>query len=130
MHTDTYQGATAVTLSEFIPTKNFRIVENKTRHVSGGISEIRVKIKTERPFEQSLTYPLANDHRIYGFVKQNDRLREELREAAITRIELYDWDDQFMMFFNYESQTKKAFRVKIEEVKSLLEHCLRPNILS
>ncbi len=121
-----YDGATQISLAEYIPVDNFRIVSSEHRHIPAGISEVYVKIRVESKFEKSLTKVTSKNGRIYGFVRKNDKLKQESKELKISVIELIDWEESFVLFINFSDKTKKAFQIDSNEVKSLLENCLKP----
>ncbi len=124
---DSYKNAEQVTLSDYIPADKFRTVTSDCRHIGGGYSEIPVEIHMKPAFVKTLSFKVDWDGIVYGYVRSKREVSEKLGGFPSLRlITISDWDGQFRMIFEgTEENNEKPFFVKPEEVRELLENCLR-----
>ncbi|MGN0610487.1 MAG: hypothetical protein ACI4JI_01775 [Ruminiclostridium sp.] len=119
-----YEYAEFISLEKILPCKNFRIVPGEYKDIPGGISEVRVTIDVKKPFGDDLSFKVSASGRIYGWIRtQGDDI---LQSVGAKRIELIDWSDKFLMLIVVGGENKTAYYVDSNEVKNLLENCLRP----
>lgn len=115
-----------ITLEEYIPAEKFRLVGSEAKDIPGGFTEIKVKLDISEHFASTLNFKTSRSGQLYGWVRACDKLKIENTVNKIHKIELYDWKEKFFMLFIYTSGSKRGFYVKSEDVKYLLEHCMRP----
>lgn len=121
-----YNDAKFVTLGEFITPDKFRTILPEYRKIGGGVSEIPVEIQTKPPFTKSLSFKVGWDGIIYGYVRGKKEISAKLGGIpTIVKITVTDWDDRFLMVFEGNENEEIPFFVKSEEVRDLLENCLR-----
>jgi hypothetical protein len=124
---NSYKNAEHITLSDYIPADKFRTVISEYRHIGGGYSEIPVEIHMKPEFVKTLSFKVDWDGVVYGHVRGKRDILEKLSEfSSIRLITISDWDGQFRVIFEGTEENKeKAFFVKPEEVRELLENCFR-----
>ena len=123
-----YKNAERVSLFDFIEIARFRTVLHEQYDEPHGISEIPVEIEMKNKFAKTLSFHVPWDCLLYGFVRQNEKLKainQAEGEKAIKLVSLHDWDKNFLMLIETKSGDK-AFFVESEDVKKLLEGCMRP----
>ena len=121
-----YETAVYAVLEEYIPVEFFRTVLFQQSKNTAGITEIPVEIELENKFMKTLAFPIPWDGKMYGYVRKNELLCEISKNKKITLISLHDWNDKFLMLIERaEEKEEVPFFVKSEEVKNLLENCMR-----
>ena len=121
-----YNDAKFVALDEFITPDRFRTILPECRKIGGGVSEIPVEIHTKPPFTKSLSFNVGWDGIIYGYVRGKKEISAKLGGTPIiAKIAVTDWDDRFLMVFEGNENEEIPFFVKSNEVRYLLENCLR-----
>lgn len=122
-----YKNAPTVRLSEYIPAKRFRTILPEQRHTPCGISELPVEIQLKKAFSKTLSFKVPWDGLLYGFVRGKKDIAGTLGDfSEIKHISLQDWDSEFLLLFEGEDKgTEKAFFVSGDDVRELLENCLR-----
>ncbi len=121
-----YNDAKFVTLDEFITPVKFRTILPEHRKAGGGVSEIPVEIHTKPPFTKSLSFKVGWDGIIYGYVRGKKEISAKLGGTPIiVKITVTDWDDRFLMVFEGSENEEIPYFVKSDEVRELLENCLR-----
>ena len=121
-----YKDTKSVALGEFITPEKFRTILPESRKVGGGVSEIPVEIHTKPPFTKSLSFHVGWDGIIYGYVRGKKEISAKLGETLkIAKITVTDWDDRFLMMFEGYEKEEISFFVSSDEVRELLETCLR-----
>ncbi len=122
-------------LSDYIPSTRFRTILPELREIPHGIREISVIIEFSKDstfFKTVLPSFYSGMMYIYGYVHDNDRLREifqgEMAEEYSNRhIGLFDWQEEFLLVFENGSKTcDKRYIVSVEEVWNLLRSCYHP----
>jgi len=125
----------ALTLSDYIPSRHFRTILPELRELPHGIREISVVIEFSKDstfFRTVLPAFYSGMMYIYGYVHDNDRLREIFQgemaeEYAGRRIGLFDWQEEFLLVFENGGRTcDKRYVVSVEEVWNLLRNCYHP----
>jgi len=122
--------AAHVRLSDYIPSDMFRTVLVKQLSIPCGISELPVVIEFKQKFMEHLEFTASPSGYVYGYVRPNALLQEinHMGKQAknINRITLHDWDEKFLMTIDtVEPPYEQAFYVQPDEVKELLNSCLR-----
>jgi len=127
MTTQHYSNISDAKLSDYISSQRFRTVTSKQFKLPCGISEIPVEIEVKQKFAESLSFKTSSSGIIYGFVRTNALLKELDTETDdnIQLISLHDWDNKFLMVIETKSKGELAFNVLSEDVKELLENCVR-----
>ncbi len=123
-----FKDAKEVKLSEYIETSCFRTVLFDDYLMPCGVSEVRVEIEMKREFVASLSFPVNFNNKIFGFVRMNDKLREyspKDKPKQIKVIYINEWDESFAMVIELVDDKEVALFVSKEDVKNLLENCLR-----
>lgn len=124
-----YADAPMVKLEDYIPVKLFRTVHRTQAVLPGGITEIKVIIDIERPFAKKLSFRTSSSGRIHGFVRMNERLKsintKYDKSTTVRRITINDWGMKALMVIEMEDDSEKACFVPIDQLKYLLENCLR-----
>ena len=121
-----YNDAKFVTLGDFITPDKFRTILPEYRKLGGGVSEIPVEIHTKPPFTKSLSFNVGWDGMIYGFVRGKKDIAAKLGKIRdISKITVTDWDDRFLMVFEGKKDEEMPFFVSDDDVRELLETCLR-----
>lgn len=122
-----YKNSPTVGLAEYIPTKRFRTILPDQRHTPCGISELPVEIQLKKAFAKTLSFKVPWDGLLYGFVRGKKDIAEKIGDfAEIKHISLQDWESEFLLLFEGEDKgAEKAFFVSSNDVKELLENCLR-----
>lgn len=123
-----YQNAPFVRLSDYISADRFRTVLHKQYEEPHGLSEIPVEIELGDELAKLLSFRIPWDKWLYGFVRRNVLLNELNNEDGVNSIKLisiHDWDGKLLMVIDAKKGEIPCF-VKPEEVKELLENCLRP----
>ena len=90
-----------------------------------GLSETPVELELNEKFAASLSFKTPWDRWLYGFVRRKGLLEEINSESGISSVSLHDWEGRFLMIIDTKKGEQPYF-VKSEEVKELLENCLRP----
>lgn len=120
-----YKNAQSARLSDYIEPKRFRTVMHEQYTQPHGLSETPVELELNEKFAASLSFKTPWDRWLYGFVRRGGLLEEINSEGEISSISLHDWDGRFLMIIDSKKGEQPYF-VKSEEVKELLENCLRP----
>lgn len=122
-----YKNAPTVRLSDYIAVKRFRTILPEQRHTPCGVSELPVEIQLKKTFAKSLSFKVPWDGLLYGFVRGKKDIAEKLGDfVAVKLISLQDWEHSFLLLFEGEDKgAEKAFFVSADDVRELLENCLR-----
>lgn len=126
MITKHYKNAVPAVLEEFMPSAGFRTVLFQQSKKTGGVDEISVEVELKDKFMKTLSFPVPWDGKLYGYIRKNKLLTDITKTKKITMISLHDWDNNFLMLIERaEEKEEVPFLVTNEEVKNLLENCLR-----
>lgn len=124
-HYDNMQDAS---LSEYITADTARLVPEPLRGISAGYTEIPLEIQLRSQTRKKLSFPVAWDGVLSGFVRGKEQLRQKLGfTLPLQSVTLSDWDEGFVLIFETANADQTAaFRVREEDVLDMLEHCKRP----
>lgn len=130
-----YMDAPDLPLSTLIAPDRFRTVMPVMYRGSGGADEIKVEMDLGEAFVVSLTdNPTLDGITVYGFVRENQALRSVFGEDLSAdryhcEITLSDWGNRFLLLCRGVHCQEFAGFVTPEEVRNLLENCLRAPII-
>ena len=122
-----YENAERAKLCRYIPADKFRLVGSAYKNVPGGLTEVRVKLNIKEKFAGSLSFNISKSGLLFGWVRAGEMLKKEDGSKWAEKIELYDWNNGFLMLIFDKEGGKKGFYVSSEDVRLLLENCMRPN---
>ncbi|MGN1114168.1 MAG: hypothetical protein ACI4RC_03470 [Oscillospiraceae bacterium] len=122
-----YEYAKQAKLAEYFTPFNFRLIPSSVREMPHGISEIPIEIDIEKKFAKSLSYSTPWDGTIYGFVNNKKILLQKINKTEIKKISITDWEGSFgIIFESNDGKEDPVLIVSPEEVRTLLENCLKP----
>ena len=116
-------------LQELIPTKLFRIISSEQKNVPGGITETAVHIDLRPETLDEIKCPLPRSGQVFGWVRAGKSADSPFGRKRAELIELNDWGVMFMVQVTIEAERLRYY-VSTEDVRSLLENCLKPEIIS
>lgn len=122
-----YEDAKRDMLCRYIPADKFRLVGSAYKNVPGGLTEVRVKLNIKKKFADALSFNTSKSGLLFGWVRAGEMLKKEDGSKSAEKIELYDWDNGFLMLIFYKEGSKQGVFVSSEDVRLLLENCMRPN---
>ena len=118
-------------LAEILPADHFRTISQKVRNtVALTSNEVGVTITMKQPFAKTLRFPVPWDGILYGVARKTELLRQIGTDKEgyfwVTSITCNDWDDCFLLVLESADVLRyRAFYISADEVRELLEHCLR-----
>lgn len=119
-----YKDAVQCRLSEHIVPNKFRTVMYDQLDIPGGDTEIFVEITMKKETAKRLSFKVPRDGMLYGFARIKPEV-QELFGAEDAKLFINDWDSKFVMIYELDESTEKAFFVTSDEVVNLLENCMR-----
>ncbi|MBR5090476.1 MAG: hypothetical protein IK093_13690 [Ruminiclostridium sp.] len=119
-----YRDAAPCKLSEFVTPDRFRTVLYEQLHLPGGLTEIPVEIMLKKDTAKKLSFKVPRDGMLYGFARIRPTVKEKFG-VENAKLFINDWDDKFVMVFELDDKTEKAFVITADEVVDLLENCIR-----
>lgn len=124
-----FEDVTHVKISELLPTELVRLASNKDcKHA--GVTEIFLSFDLREPFAKSLSFPVPWDREVHGFLRNKQELYRKIGLDTIVRITIIDWNDKFVLVFEDKEGTQNPiYSTHRDCVKTLLEECMRPEIL-
>lgn len=115
-----------VELRKLIHYKKFRTVDSPA--CIGSPNEYLIYIDIKDDFRKKLKFKTPYHGHLYAFAFVTEALLELLDEYNFTlhgvRVDLADWDDQFVISFEENAKEAQFFCSK-DDVKFILENCLR-----
>lgn len=115
-----------VELRKLIKYEKLRTVDSPT--CLGSQSEYLIYIDIKEDFRRMLNFSTPYHGRLYAYAYVTEALLKILSEYNFTlhgvRVDLADWDEQFVISFEEEAREVQFFCSK-NDVKFLLENCLR-----
>lgn len=120
-----------IPLDTLLPADRFRTVSQEVRDtVSLTTNEVAVTITMKPSFAKELHFPVPWDGILYGVVRKPETLQKIGTDTDgifwVKSISCNDWDDCFLLVLESDDVKQyRAFYISREEVRDLLEHCLR-----
>ncbi len=115
-----------VELKELISYRWLRTVNDPL--CEGSPNEYLIYIDIKDTFRKSLSFKTPYHGHLYAYAFLTSPLKELLNGDGFTfrgvRVDLADWDDKFVISFE-ENAKEAQFFCKVEDVKFLLENCIR-----
>lgn len=115
-----------VELKKLISYKWLRTVADPS--CEGSPNEYLIYIDIKDPFRKSLSFKTPYHGHLYAYAFLTTPLKELLDSYGFTlskvRVDLADWDDQFVISFEENAKEAQFFCSK-DDVKFLLEKCIR-----
>lgn len=134
----TYSDVPKVLLTDYIEWDKFRTILADCRNLPCGVLEIPVIMELKKSSvlynKNCIAESLKNEKLVYGFVTAAKKLFEILEERNLeckdVEILLNEWDkSSFLMIFKQLDATEEPiYFVEMNDVSSLLENCLNPNL--
>lgn len=130
-----FSDAPALALSSLMTPASFRTVPPDMSRHSGGAHEIRVEMDLSEDFVGTLAQnPTLDGRTVYGYARETSGLRELFGEnldihRPSCEVTFSDWGDRFLVVCTAPGRKETAAFVMPEEVRELLEHCLRARLL-
>ena len=119
-----YKDAVVCRLSDLIRPDKFRTVTYEQLRYPGGITEIPVEILLKKDTAKRLSFKVPRDGMLYGFARIRPTVKERFG-AENAMMYINDWDDKFVMVFELDGKSEKAFFITADEIVYLLENCMR-----
>ena len=73
---------------------------------------------------KKLSFKVPRDGMVYGFARIKPKVKE-IFAAEDAKLFINDWDDKFVMVFELDGKSEKAFFITADEIVYLLENCMR-----
>lgn len=128
--TKPYESVDSVQISKLFPFDYFRLINSVDRKMPKGYSEIPVKMYLKKKFIKNLDFKVPWDGELYGFIRNKAQLFEKTGYDNTVLITISDRDDKFSVIFEDANGIEKpVYTVSCDEIKSLLEECIKPEML-
>ncbi|MFI3227596.1 MAG: hypothetical protein R3Y09_09320 [Clostridia bacterium] len=128
--TKRYDSVESVDMEKLFPSNYFRLINGVDRKMPKGYSEIPVKIYLKKNFVKDLSFKVPWDGELYGFVRNKVQLFEKTGYDNTVLITISDWEDKFTIIFeDAHGIEKPVYDVNYNEMKALLEECIKPEKL-
>lgn len=119
-----YSDAVECALSDFITPERFRTVLFEQHKQPCGYTEVPVELMLGKESAKKLSFKVGNDGMLYGFARIKPLLAEKFGVSSANAF-INDWEDKFIMVFEFDNGVEKAFYITQREVINLLENCQR-----
>lgn len=122
-----YENAADAKLSDIFSAEDFRLVPAEFKKAPCGYSEIFAEVDIKQDFAQKLSFDVPWDGELYGYLRNKSKLYSKLGKDTAVKVTLSDWDDKFAVIFEDKNgKEDPVFYVDPNEVKELLEKCMKP----